>query len=323
MTISLHRSIVIIACLLFFVMIAVMRQRSSCSPDLSEKPVSLRKRSSHAFGTRQNQPPLTKPTWTPARNGTLSSTFLSFIEDHDGFEHEEQHKARLATLKVVLIEPVVESQRHESSTCPYIFPHRVATVKVQKRLGDGAIVAETSSGDPGSEHLPLYQNIIDLAKPRPCVAIDCGANEGVITTFLGNRCRVYSYEALRSNYRRVYSSVQSSPNLKSNVRLFHAAISNTCLESLSISENHGGDESAQHNGQINFDSRPDNSLVYTRRIDDDVKEDVLLLKIDIEGFEPLGLAGAIQLLATRNVPFLHVEFSPSNVPLKFGSSSWL
>jgi hypothetical protein len=51
--------------------------------------------------------------------------------------------------------------------------------------------------------------------------------------------------------------------------------------------------------------------MYPRRaLDDIVKEDVCLLKVDVEGFEPRALKGAAQLFSKYKVENVLMEYSP-------------
>lgn len=89
-----------------------------------------------------------------------------------------------------------------SATCPgSLAPPRVvvvATKKSEEFFGASCVTAVAASGLAGSDHFATYNAMLSVLRGRPCQAIDCGANEGAITTWLAHRgCRVTSYEALR------------------------------------------------------------------------------------------------------------------------------
>jgi FkbM family methyltransferase len=239
---------------------------------------------------------------------------------------DEAQKKRVADLGFTL-EPHVAIER--PSLCPVRHPLRVAVGKSRSQdvAGSTSVIAKHSSGFAGIEHLTLYRSILNfVGDHRPCVAIDAGGNEGCITTWLASAgCKVFTYEALATNYRRIYSSLRNFPDLGQKVHLFYGAVSNVCGESVFIKENNGGneDDAAQRNGQIVVSETDADGAVFTRRIDDDVDEDVLLFKIDVEGYEGVGLAGATALLTRRNVPFVHAEFSPNNMHLQVRGSGML
>ncbi len=260
-----------------------------------------------------------------AAPGRLSTAkFMSRIEDGD--QELLKEGSRWKATGVVRFEP--HRAPKVGASCPLSQVQKVIGISETRSHTDHgctSIIAAASSGFAGVEHFDLYAAIIGTAKSK-CVALDVGANEGVITTWLAScGCRVFSYEALRTNYRRIYSSLQSHPELGKRVTLVNAAVGNSCGQSVFISENDGGNESpaAQKNGQINSGQLPDSQVVYTRRVDDDVDEDILLYKIDTEGWEPAGLAGSFRLLQTRHVAFVHAEFSPSNIGSDVGPSGWL
>jgi FkbM family methyltransferase len=305
------------------------------SQTVESGPPRARGAASSAFARRADNvaptpPAVNAPTIAPtARN----AAFLSFVEERPGEEDVVAIKARLATLGVLRFEPTSVGAPPGSHTCPVLLPPRVAIVESRSASSVGGVtwVAKSGSGPAGSEHFEMYDSILRASSAKPCAAIDCGANEGAITTWLASRgCRVFAYEALRSNYRRVFSSLQAS-GFKDKVSLYNAAVSDSCMTAFPISENTGNDENGHRNGQINVGTfLPENSVVYSRRVDDDVDQDILLFKIDVEGFEPPGIAGAVRLLRTRNVVWVHAEFSPSNVAdvisasgANVGASGWL
>lgn len=147
--------------------------------------------------------------------------YLAWLEQTASREELDSLEVKKLNEKYAIkavVDHVVDPDQ-ESATCRIAHPLRIATVEVMtEKEKDGGMVtrAKVGSGRPGAEHFPLYQSILAERGNRPCVVSDCGANEGCITTFLASLgCQVYAYEALASNYRRIYSSIQSSSMLKS------------------------------------------------------------------------------------------------------------
>lgn len=230
-------------------------------------------------------------------NRYSSDHFLALAE-HEVLSAAEQEYLQNFQVKLETNEQYLPLWK---TTCPWHNPPKVARM-----------LNLSTSRNYESEFYLLIGEIVRLNAERgkPCVSIDAGVNIGQETLQLAHLgCKVYGYEALLSNYRTAYSRVKLF-NLSDRVVLLYGALHNTCQDEIVIAFN-------DNNGQLRWKADPKDAergtVVFTRRIDDDVKEDVLLFKIDIEGNEAWALDGAKRLLGCYNVPFLIVEFSPNGI----------
>jgi FkbM family methyltransferase len=179
----------------------------------------------------------------------------------------------------------------------------------------------------GHVHFGQFEQILAVTHSRPswsrsrCRFVDVGANDGAITLALAAYgCRVKSFEALGVNAARVIGGVQLS-GLTDRVRLVRGAVADTCGNKMTIDLNTDGN---QHNGQIlapggygKDDPRHGKELktetIFTLPLCAHLSGDADMVKIDIEGFEHRALRGAVPWLRQFRVPWIHSEFSPSNM----------
>ena len=131
--------------------------------------------------------------------------------------------------------------------------------------------------------------------------VDLGANTGYFSMMALNAgCRVVAFEptAMHEGYLRLSAALSGRAS------------------SFTLHQKLVGDVSGQH---IPFDSwnvalskrRGTTTTAETLRPDDAVREDVLYLKMDIEGHEPHGFRGLTKLLQTKVVSVVLWEHTPS------------
>jgi FkbM family methyltransferase len=235
--------------------------------------------------------------------------------------------ARIKALSVaeVVRNPQFRPTADAKTWCAYTNPETVAFFPTMTRaFGPGKVAAVAFNPSfPGAEHLAVYDVMLEAAGAgTKCVAVDAGSNMGTIATYLASRgCRVFAYEAALWNYRIILSAVKGAGQLD-RVTVLLGALSDSCGEQVSILEWDMNKQDGQHLAFVSSDwaqrtntldsHKKDFRTVYTRRIDDDVHEDVLILKTDVEGFDARCLAGATELLGCYDVPFVHSELAVSH-----------
>jgi FkbM family methyltransferase len=133
------------------------------------------------------------------------------------------------------------------------------------------------------------------------LVVDVGANLGYFTNFaaaLG--CRVYSFEPLPLINRMLKTSVALN-GFQNQVKLFENVVSDVNKEVYMkvVNRNWAFSHVVDHN---------ESTIVRQAvRLSDVVKEDVLLLKVDVEGFEHEVMDGARALVDSFNVENMVVE----------------
>jgi FkbM family methyltransferase len=189
------------------------------------------------------------------------------------------------------------------------------------RLQDGSKVA-------GFRHFSEFWGVLnglptasEQALMRRClatggVALDVGSNIGIFALAMAGVHRgvtVHAFEPVVSNFARLAGNVER--NHATNVRLHQLAVASTNGYVKLTSD----DRSPATNRISNEASA---ALVRCATLDDYCEScgisHVDLLKIDVEGAEPLVLAGAHSLLANRKIGTILLEICPENlVPFGF------
>jgi len=148
------------------------------------------------------------------------------------------------------------------------------------------------------------------------LVVDAGANLGYFSTYSAIMgCRVISFEPQPRllpiiNTSRLVNGIQDRMTLHNNIvhidsneRLKITYASGVCT-GCSVVTPAGPDEQNTENSFI----------IQATRIDTKVKEDVLLMKVDVEGYEVLAIESASGLFEKYNVQNILVEWFPSRFP---------
>jgi FkbM family methyltransferase len=198
----------------------------------------------------------------------------------------------------------------------------------------------------GTEHSDFIVAVVNTFKPLRASAnggcltrgdflvIDIGVNTGAVTLKSAQHgARVIGFEAIPSNAEIVNQRVQLN-GYSSRVKVLNVAAGEKSGAVLKAFDNYyerrydtmdpsSGKQTSivkwQRNGQIVFGAdlanySPEALIdVPVRAVDDEVgsEEKVLLLKIDVEGFEyPALIKGAQKMLSEHRVTMVHSEFCP-------------
>jgi FkbM family methyltransferase len=159
--------------------------------------------------------------------------------------------------------------------------------------------------------------ILDLMKENQntdAIIVDIGANIGyysLLSAAMGYTC--YSFEPDPSNFEKFNSSIKLN-NFDNKIKLYKNALSNKANETIILSTVAGP---IVNHGCLTVlkDFIPNSSNTVqcvTLKLDDVInkKDEILLIKIDIEGFEPEVIEGSAELLKTGNIRHILIEISP-------------
>ena len=156
----------------------------------------------------------------------------------------------------------------------------------------------------------LFVNILAKAGPGNIV-VDVGANIGYFSLLAASMGqRVISFEPMNRNAAKFQASIDRN-DFQEQISLYQNAISYDSSSQVKLSATH---HTNQGNGRIEIITTSKEGVygqdyVDMMTIDDVVNEDVLLMKIDVEGFEGAVLNGAKKLLCWHVVKFITIEFS--------------
>ena len=152
-----------------------------------------------------------------------------------------------------------------------------------------------------------------LAQPQQLV-VDVGANLGyfsLMAAALGHR--VVAFEPMGRNAAKLQASIARNSGFDKRITLYQNAVASHADEIVFLTTTHA---SNQGNGQVRYRPAQEGrrgiygiDYAKTVRLDDVVDEDVLFVKIDVEGLEAEVLNGASNLLCRRIVRFIVIEFS--------------
>jgi len=141
--------------------------------------------------------------------------------------------------------------------------------------------------------------------------IDAGANIGVFTVqaarAVGESGRVYAFEPMRTTFDMLSRSVQAN-DFDSRCKLYN--------EGLGASEGAGSFHLSTHAtnpGSSFISTNATGTPIHIRPIDSiDFDRPVRFIKIDVEGFEPYIIRGAVKTIA-RDAPVILTEFFPRSL----------
>eukprot|EP01006_Ploeotia_vitrea_P009465 TRINITY_DN22148_c0_g1_i1.p1 TRINITY_DN22148_c0_g1~~TRINITY_DN22148_c0_g1_i1.p1 ORF type:complete len:483 (-),score=77.00 TRINITY_DN22148_c0_g1_i1:703-1941(-) len=182
-----------------------------------------------------------------------------------------------------------------------------------------------SKGKWDDEKTEEVQRLIrQKATSKKVTIVDIGANIGwftLVTASMGHK--VISFEPMESNYKIISYNVCNNPGMDVHLFPYGAHEKNQVCQIISGEVNRGdGMSVCNDTNNAWFDN--DRSEVgvhggylYKRRgqiemvrIEDYIREDVFLMKIDVEGFEWYALQGAEGLFSSYTVQYIVAEFGP-------------
>ena len=146
---------------------------------------------------------------------------------------------------------------------------------------------------------------------RDKLVVDVGANLGYFSLLAASMgFKVVSFEPMNHNTAKFLSSIARN-NFEDKIILYQNAVTYTSCDSVTMTKTHNTN---QGNGQIKGSTSSKDGLygkdyVDTIKIDDIVHTDVLLMKVDVEGFEGAVLNGAKTLICWNLVLYITIEFS--------------
>eukprot|EP01006_Ploeotia_vitrea_P043268 TRINITY_DN66711_c11_g1_i1.p1 TRINITY_DN66711_c11_g1~~TRINITY_DN66711_c11_g1_i1.p1 ORF type:complete len:485 (-),score=57.52 TRINITY_DN66711_c11_g1_i1:2132-3586(-) len=184
-----------------------------------------------------------------------------------------------------------------------------------------------ASGMWDSSKTVFIQNLLRTLGNKKVTTIDLGANVGWFTFVMAAMGhKVIAFEPMESNWKLITYSVCKNPGMAERVHLYPygAHERNQVCKMISGEVNRGDGLSICNstgntwfnNDQQGLDGWHDGYMYRGRgtiemiRMDEHVKEDVFLAKLDIEGFELFALKGATNLFKNYNVKYMISEFGP-------------
>lgn len=179
--------------------------------------------------------------------------------------------------------------------------------------------AVTSSLINGWEYEPYFfdflsDNLIDLSG---CDVIDIGANNGIFTVefadLVGDNGRVFSFEPQRIIFQQLCGNIFA--NGFDNVWAFNIAVgSYDGLVKMEV-PNYYVSETPINLGDVsvqNKTSRTDTEEVQIIRLDSLEFLNLILIKIDVQGYECEVIEGAKETIS-KHRPFLYIEVEPTQL----------
>ena len=168
---------------------------------------------------------------------------------------------------------------------------------------------EMLSGRYEADTVEEFKKII---KPGMTV-IDIGAHVGYFTRLfsrlVGKRGVVIAFEADINNY----NLLNKNTHLKSNVKNYHVAVAD---KNGTVDFFKTVDKTGSHS-LVASETRPDKITVSAQTLDDFLAEKAIsqvdIIKMDIEGGEPLALKGMTDTLSNNKNIKMIMEFSPENI----------
>lgn len=137
---------------------------------------------------------------------------------------------------------------------------------------------------------------------RQQVFVDVGANIGYFSALAARRGRVYSFEAVWSNYARMELTKERN-NFKT-WKMYHSAADAVSDQSVRL----GMASRSVNSGNFKI-GRGGRERSITTRVDDHVHEHVDLMKIDVEGYEARVIMGSTTLICHYGVNAIIMEFT--------------
>ncbi len=150
-----------------------------------------------------------------------------------------------------------------------------------------------------------------LSKKKKIVFIDCGANYGFYSLFvagLSSRNKIISVEASESTSRILKENIEL--NSFKNITPLNVALSNIDNQEVVFNESVNDWESSISHKNFKLSNQ---TSIFTKKLDSVIKDinildEILFIKLDIEGNEFSALKGAYQIIQ-KFEPIIIIEFS--------------
>jgi len=160
----------------------------------------------------------------------------------------------------------------------------------------------------------VFKHVLLSKGLPPGRVLDVGGNIGYFTMWaLAMGHKVTTFEPMDFNLRYLVTSIDAN-GFGANHTLYQNAVGNKPGR-LSLNptnkQNRGNYQVQEARGVTSLSGEYGFDYVDTIRLDDVVDEDVLLIKIDVEGFEHKVLDGARKLVCSRLVRYIEFEFTTS------------
>ena len=168
--------------------------------------------------------------------------------------------------------------------------------------------------------LKIFQHVllpVPKAERRSKLVVDVGANIAYFSlTAASYGFRTVSFEPMRFNLARILSSIERNQGFSERMVVYNMAVSNSvgALSLKATAKTNAGNfavQGTEGNKQSTSDSNKGSygsDYVNSASLDEIIDEDILLMKIDVETFEPFVLDGARNLLCQNIVQHIIIEF---------------
>jgi len=174
----------------------------------------------------------------------------------------------------------------------------------------------------GAELMSIMRGLampMDKSHPAytPPVFVDVGANIGAFSLAVSKAgYQVYAFEGMPQNIRMLRGTLCANPEPAARVTLFDTGLSDEERECRIYSASYNlGDgvvdclQAQPSQAWYLTNNLVERGKMHLRRLDALLDEDVRVMKIDVEGFEPYVLRGAEGLFGRRRVSFIVMEFN--------------
>ncbi len=162
-----------------------------------------------------------------------------------------------------------------------------------------------------------------IRKLNPQIIFDVGANKGTYSQIILRECpnaQIYAFEPIPE----VFTSLKNNIAGQSNIKIFKEALSDKTGEIILFYDNkNDGNTSAVRGVQDSVHSLKSYQeiLCKTHRLDEfcSIHEisSIDLLKIDVEGYESNVLKGADNLIRSRKIKIIQIEYGKANLFSKY------
>jgi FkbM family methyltransferase len=170
----------------------------------------------------------------------------------------------------------------------------------------------------------LFIEIFELGNG---IFLDIGANIGYYSLLAAKLNKnVIAFEPLADNYKIFAESIKKN-KFDKQIKILPYAIGNKSYETVTMTINYDNMGASKISNLNNYKYKSMSNFVKQMRLDDitEIKnlkpyapnssnsdEQILLIKIDVEGYEPYVIESGFNLIANLYIPFLLIEITPTN-----------